>query len=610
MKNLLLTLFLFVSCLFIFTGNVIAEGEIEIDSWTELEAIGSGDSYPCSGSYLLTRDLTNSDADYVSVAGSGGGFQSICSSGDDFSGIFDGQNHKLYNLNIAGEFTSASLFGDLEGATIKNLSLLNVDISGDAYYVGGLASRTTDTTIENVHVVGEITNNPDSYDCTGGLVGSAEETTIISKSSADVTISGNRYVGGLVGCSNIDGYNVQGVTISQSFSSGQVSTTLRSYAGGLIGMGRGSIIADSYSTASVTSASEHAGGIAGGLYIADYDPENFVDSFIYNSYATGRVSGYDYVGGLVGSFSGSNTAEDTALYDSFATGQVSATSEYPSAIGGLLGYLSNFSNPSISNSYWYDGYDYPESIGCYAYGEGGVGSDGCTSITDISEFKDIAVLDPIAASWDFEGSDAVWRTVSSDYPRLFWQVDDAVPTPTPSTQNTTSSPSPSGWSAPACTNSPPVLTPDLFQVNSSSKSAKLFFTPIDTDQFWISFSTNPDAEMYGEQVTLLREGVQSHQIYYLKPNTTYYLKVRGQNGCMPGSWSNIMKFKTNGQIFYRYYSPSFIQPAKTSLKTKFEPKITPEINPIITSVPKPTTQPQTTQITPKTSKKCLLWWCW
>lgn len=113
--------------------------------------------------------------------------------------------------------------------------------------------------------------------------------------------------------------------------------------------------------------------------------------------------------------------------------------------------------------------------------------------------------------------------------------------------------------APSCNDAKPASVPDLFQLDATSTSAKLFFTPIsNTSQFYVSFSENTNAEEHGELVTLLREGVQSHTIYYLKPNTSYYLKVRGQNGCMPGEWSRILKIKTNSKnqtkqnVFYKY----------------------------------------------------------
>ncbi len=96
-----------------------------------------------------------------------------------------------------------------------------------------------------------------------------------------------------------------------------------------------------------------------------------------------------------------------------------------------------------------------------------------------------------------------------------------------------------------CLASKPVNTSDLFQIDVTNNTAKLFFTPIpNIDKYSISFSTKPEAEEHGEAVVLAKEGVQSHKVFYLKPGTTYYFKVRGQNGCMAGEWSNTLKVRT------------------------------------------------------------------
>jgi len=199
-----------------------------------------------------------------------------------------------------------------------------------------------------------------------------------------------------------------------------------------------------------------------------------------------------------------------------------------------------------------------------------------------------------------------------------------------------------------CGNLKPALAPDLFQIDANGYGAKLFFTPLgDTSDYFISFSSmNTNAEEHGEQVTLLREGVQSHLINYLKPNTVYYFKVRGNNGCMPGEWSNIMQIKTTSsksslRKFYRY-SPTpttVFNTLKTNLTNLIKPTTkpstiklptikpipttkpsttiqTPDANPIIKptqSITYPTTQ-TTTPTQPSTSvnqqRKCFLWWCW
>lgn len=413
----------------------------------------------------------------------------------------------------------------------------------------------------------------------------------------------------------------EGVTISQSFTSGHVTTNFLGYAGGLIGDATTSVIVDSYSNAQVDCAGEFAGGLAGGLFSIN----DGLDSFVYNSYATGKVTGYDFVGGLVGIFGGSNTEEDSAMYDSFATGQVIKTGEESVAIGGLVGYLGNVSNPSIWNSYWYDWSDYPEGFACYGFGEGGLGNDGCTAVTDLSEFQGEAVLSEIAVAWDFDGEDAIWKTVANDYPILFWQPDVEVeeeeptptPTPTPTPNNSgDSGSSSSSKSAPICSNQKP-SSPDLFQINTTLTNAKLYFTPLsNTDTYVISFSTNPSAEEHGEQVTLTREGVQSHQIYFLRPNTTYYLKVRGQNGCAAGEWSNTMKVKTDANIYYKSSSPkkSLTSFQQNTVNKKDDAEVTtPQLEPnaTLTLTPTPKVEQTNSNTNDQTSKKkCFLWWCW
>lgn len=184
----------------------------------------------------------------------------------------------------------------------------------------------------------------------------------------------------------------------------------------------------------------------------------------------------------------------------------------------------------------------------------------------------------------------------------------------PSTNNSSTSINSSSRSS-FCNNSQPVNIPDLFQINTNKNSAKLFFTPIDTNQYYIAFSTSPNAEGNGEMVTLTKEGVQSHIIYFLEPNTFYYVKIRGQNGCMPGNWSNIMKFKTNSKIYYK----NFFTPVFSVFK-----KVVSDIKPITTKTtnlkitptpPSSTKQSEPTQklqpvLTTTPKKHCFLWWCW
>ena len=98
----------------------------------------------------------------------------------------------------------------------------------------------------------------------------------------NVNITGNYYVGALVGLvDNING-EIDGSTISNCYSTGSVEGTGR-YVGGLAGWVRDtSTVSNCYSTSSVEGTDRHVGGLAG--LVQD-------NSTISNCYSTGSVSG-------------------------------------------------------------------------------------------------------------------------------------------------------------------------------------------------------------------------------------------------------------------------------------------------------------------------------
>lgn len=218
---------------------------------------------------------------------------------------------------------------------------------------------------------------------------------------------------------------------------------------------------------------------------------------------------------------------------------------------------------------------------------------------------------------------------SSDYSSNGTVIINPTPTtiPTNPQSNTPNSSNNSSSSVMDCHDSSPFLISDLFQINTISNNAKLFFTPIDTNQFYVSFSTKPNAEDYGELITLAREGVQSHTIYLLKPNTTYYIKIRGQNGCATGNWSNIMAFttpsSTKQKIFYKNSKLTVITNRIKSIVNNVS-KIVPTkntTNKTNTKISSPTVMPTViaqTKVFPSPTpavnsvekkKTCILWWC-
>ncbi len=656
MKTAMKKLLLFLLLITLFLPPLVkADGEIAIDSWTELALIGNDANYPCeNASYILTRNLTSDDADYATVAGPGAEFQTICSSGDDFSlSTFDGQNYEIQNLVMVNDSEGVALFGDLEGSTIKNLSLVDVSITGNSYYVAGLSKRTSGGTIENVRLSGTVTNEGAGSECTGGLVGNVEEATTISESSVNASVTGFRYVGGLVGCANYSGENESGATISQSYTEGEVSAMV-GYAGGLVGSAYATVISNSYSTVTITESGDRIGGlvgymnesevsksyadnglISGGNYVGGligwaqsttirdtYSRSNvsatgqFVGGLvgllgsefmgsIYSSYATGNVEGLYTIGGLVGGISNDD------IHDSFSTGDITLL-DSGAWIGGVFGdYLFDW---TIDNVYWYQS-DHNSDLACHN-GEDCDDNDIAISTTQgLSYFHD-ASNEPLSG-WDFT---TIWFENENDYPTLRdmpgEDIDNndqqATPTPTPIASQRRS-----GRKIASICNKQKPGAPDLFQINTTLTGAKLFFTPLaSTDTYFVSFASNSSAEEHGEQVTLTREGVQSHQIYFLRPNTTYYVKVRGQNGCAAGDWSNIMEVKTDSRIYYKNFSPVALIPAwqQNNLAVNNKPESITDLQPTLETsteqIQAPVTEENTQDDVQKVKKKCFLWWCW
>lgn len=199
---------------------------------------------------------------------------------NNFTGSYDGQNHKITNLKIArGSEANIGLFGHVglsgSGSTIiKNVVLESVDVVGGRG-TGALVGRVTgnqNTHIENCHVdLGTVKGDG----ATGGLVGShnsyqenagaAERfRPVIFKCSANVDVSlrsaespGKDKFGGLVGCS-------QKGLISNSYSHGSVEVDGGTRVGGFVGciLNRG-ILIDSYSIGTVTGSGTEYGGFVG-----------------------------------------------------------------------------------------------------------------------------------------------------------------------------------------------------------------------------------------------------------------------------------------------------------------------------------------------------------
>ncbi|MBP3491312.1 hypothetical protein J6K35_05540, partial [bacterium] len=183
----------------------------------------------------------------------------------------------------------------------------NIDMKGINFRGIGTAGGDVDATDEtklfkgdfkgNNHVISNLTiNTTEDY---VGLFGAVLGGSIDSVGLENCDISGTIGVGGLVGVGS-------GSSITNSYATGSVTGT--SLVGGLGGAVQDGSITNSYATGSVTGDT-HVGGLVG-----------VQDCSITNSYATGSVTGDTYVGGLVGSTIISSSTLN-GYYDTQKTGQ-------------------------------------------------------------------------------------------------------------------------------------------------------------------------------------------------------------------------------------------------------------------------------------------------
>ncbi len=121
-----------------------------------------------------------------------------------------------------------------------------------------------------------------------------------------------------------------------------------------------------------------------------------------------------------------------------------------------------------------------------------------------------------------------------------------TPTPTPGQPGPQASIMGSTTETPTCNNPAPSHAPDLFQAVVRPQSALLYFSPIaGIHTYFLAFGRSPGSEEYGGELSYGDvSGVLAYQIEHLQPGTTYYLKIRGSNGCMPGDWSNMLTITT------------------------------------------------------------------
>ncbi len=367
---------------------------VQIYDWDDLNAIRVNPA----GRYRLMNDLDSASAGYWTLASKTAnvrkGWQPIGTSGNPFTGTFDGQGYEITDLFIDRPAENeVGLFGVVEeGAIVTNVEVVNADVTGKQY-VGGLAGNNSGT-VMNSYFSGTVTG--DQY--LGGLMGGNGGTVSNSYYNHDeVLINGENMItiGALFAedfqqwlandkfldvnqrLSPENGYYLvndvsdfkQLLTFGQNSSlrfrlandlnlAAETSFFIPYLAGEFDGNGHKilNLTLDSDSVSQVGLFGYVASGAAvtqlgiehvnvtgidlvGGLAGAN-------DGTVTNSYVTGSVAGDDYVGGLIGcNWKGT-------VSNSYSTGSVLGKWNVGGLVGINEGTLTNcYSSSSITG--WY-----------------------------------------------------------------------------------------------------------------------------------------------------------------------------------------------------------------------------------------------------------------
>ncbi len=233
--------------------------------------------------YELVSDI-NLDVEPYN-AGSGWEPIGTNSSGSEFKGVLDGKGYTIKNLFInRGSSDFNGLFGATHNAVLKNISLEDVNITGDQY--NGALVGFNYSQVLNSYSTGSVSG----YNHTGGLVGATENYNgsngLVSNSYSTASVSSSNY-----GASGLVGRLISG-TIQNSFAAGIVSAP--SGNGGLIGEKNSGTVSNSYWDTQTTGQTTSADGT--GLTTAQmWSSSNFSGFDWENHWAKSDSIGYPYL---------------------------------------------------------------------------------------------------------------------------------------------------------------------------------------------------------------------------------------------------------------------------------------------------------------------------
>ena len=232
----------------------------------------------------------------------------IGKSGKPFKGTFEGNGHKISNLNIVNQ-DYAGLFGYINEGTIQNITVYgNISISGKKRIGGVCGLMQNNSMVENCHFIGQIYVNTSGDVFVGGVVGEILEGGTVNKCSSTGLIYGEtdkaKCIGGIVGRSGPESNEIIDVSYKRTLITNCINLADvygLSSVGGIIAYIRHNVTVENCLNCGNINGFEgsknYFGGIVGGYYFGMrvYNCLSAATTVSKNpSAAIGKVTGNDF----------------------------------------------------------------------------------------------------------------------------------------------------------------------------------------------------------------------------------------------------------------------------------------------------------------------------
>lgn len=220
---------------------------------------------------LLASDVDLESAEWVSI-----GTLSF-----PFLGTFNGQNHKVENLKIDSSSDCQGLFGVIQSATIKNLTVKSGSVKGKQS-VGGIVGVITGGSLV-MNCINKATIEGTSNNI-GGIVGLINGDVYACENLG--AVSGTKNVAGIAGYYSSTGGSVVACINHASVTTSEVSA----YGGGIMGSSKTLIACINEGAVTSTGNTPRIGGVTGMIGSADNKELYFVNN------SSLKAAFYDYQG--------------------------------------------------------------------------------------------------------------------------------------------------------------------------------------------------------------------------------------------------------------------------------------------------------------------------